>query len=126
MLMFSLLELLNAQRTREKRDSFQFSQSGHLQVHAFDKGSPPSQNRRGETDAWLTLPLPFFPLTLGMDGGSFEEEGRMGMRRGRETGHEDTSHEYFSWGTDCKNLIKIESMLLNPSFFIYIYVVGCC
>lgn len=41
MLMFSLPELLNTQGTQKERDSFQFTQRGQLQVHAFDKGSSP-------------------------------------------------------------------------------------
>ncbi len=57
-----------------------------------------------------------------MDGGSFEEEGRMGMRRGRETGHEDTSHEYFSWGTDCKKSDQDRKHVAEPKFFLYFYM----
>lgn len=95
MLMFSLLELLNTQRTQEERDSFQFSQRGQLQVHAFDKGSPP--HKTGEWKLMYDSHYPFHSFLwhsgwmVGQNNGElWREEGRMGMRRSREAGHEDT------------------------------------
>ncbi len=115
MLMFSLLELLNAQRTREKRDSFQFSQSGHLQVHAFDKGSPLTKQERGN---WCMTHITSSILPSDTRDGWRElwRGGQDGNEK-RETGHEDTSHEYFSWGTDCKKSDQDRKHVAEPKFF---------
>lgn len=94
MLMFSLPELLNIQGTQKERDSFQFTQRGQLQVHAFDKGS--SLHNTGEWKLMYGSHYPFhsFLWHSGWMAGQINrklwrgsQDGNEKKKRTRSQGH---------------------------------------
>lgn len=85
MLMFSLPELLNIQGTQKERDSFQFTQRGQLQVHAFDKGSSPHNTGEWKLMYGSHYPFHSFLWHSGWMAGQSNRE----LWRGSQDGNEE-------------------------------------